>query len=184
LFPFLERFNFDSKTIPATLNKNLRKFLILLAIAGLVYLVMLVPLFFIYPKNYIANRINFNIEYFDSLASNLDGDCYRMAREFIKECPFPARRVHLNSEHTIVEIWMNGKWYAYDPLYKIFFNRQSAVQISFDITRGYVPQYLEDYPYVNAFKKLRYYHNWYFIILNYTHPFYDKILRLYYGVAV
>lgn len=148
-----------------------------------IYVGVLIPLFFMYPKNNLPNRINFNLEYFDSLANQLDGDCYRISRSFIKECPFPARRVHLNSEHTIVEIQLNGKWYAYDPLYKKFFNRQNAIQLSFDVSRGYIPDYLEDYPYVDAFKKVRYYHNFYFMILNYTHPFYDRILRVYYGVV-
>lgn len=148
-----------------------------------IYIGMLIPLFFMYPKNNIPNRINFKLEYFDSLANQLDGDCYRISRTFIKECPFPARRIHLNSEHTIVEIQMNGKWYAYDPLYKRFFDRHNAIQVSFDVSRGYVPDYLEDYPFVDSFKKIRYYHNLYYIILNYTHPYYDSILRIYFGVV-
>ncbi|MEI6821769.1 MAG: hypothetical protein WCL51_07515 [Bacteroidota bacterium] len=147
-----------------------------------IYVLMLLPLFFLYPNYNQPIKENFDPKWLINISNNIQGDCFRKARNFIKECPFPCREVHLNSEHTIVEIMINQKWIAFDPVYNLYFDDENVVQISSDINRGYTPPYLAKYPYKDSFKKFRYYHNTYFAILNKTHPYYYKILRLFYTV--
>ncbi|MCX6230284.1 MAG: hypothetical protein NTZ33_01955 [Bacteroidetes bacterium] len=145
-----------------------------------IYLLMLIPVFFLYPNYNQPIKENFDPLWLTNISSKLEGDCYRKTRNFIRECPFPCREIHLNSEHTLVEIEINNKWIAYDPCFNLLFNGQNIVQLSADVNRGYTPPYLITYPYKNALKKFRYYHNFYFALLNVTHPFYYKILRTYY----
>jgi len=149
-------------------------------IAVCLYLIMLAPIFILYPNFNKPIKENFDPLWLTNISAKLKGDCFRRTRNFIKECPFPSREVHLNSEHTLVEIEINGKWIAYDPCFDLLFNDQNIVQLSEDVNRGYIPTYLLNYPYRNALKKFRYYHNFYFVILNITHPFYDKLMRTYY----
>jgi len=145
-----------------------------------IYVLMLFPLLFLYPNYNKPIKENFDPVWLSNISKKLEGDCFRRTRNFIKACPFPCREVHLSSEHTLVEIEISGTWIAYDPCYNLLFNDQNIVQLSADINRGYIPSYLQNYPYRNALKKFRYYHNLYFVILNITHPFYDKLLRTYY----
>ena len=149
-------------------------------IAGSIYLLMLIPIFFLYPNYNKPIKENFDPLWLTKISSKLDGDCYRKTRNFIRECPFSCREVHLNSEHTLVEIEINSKWIAYDPCFDLLFNDQNIVQLSADINRGYTQPCLINYPYKNALKKFRYYHNFYFALLNITHPYYYKIIRTYY----
>jgi hypothetical protein len=140
------------------------------------------PLFFLYPNYDQPLRKNIDLDYFYAINDTLQGDCLRVARNFAKECPFPTREVHLNSEHTIVEILINEKWYAYDPSFSKFFNNKNAVQLSYDVRRGYIAEYMKDYPYTESFKKIRYYHHFYFVVLGKLSPFYDIIILNYYPI--
>lgn len=146
------------------------------------YLLLISPIFFMYPNH--DNRIRKNItkDYFDSIAVKLEGDCYRVSHNFALECPFPTREVHLASEHTIVEILINDKWYAYDPLFQIMFEN-SVVKTAFDVNRGYIPEYLEDYEYILSFREFKFYHSYYFVFLKYICPFYDRIMMRYYSIV-
>jgi len=146
------------------------------------YFLMLIPVFFMYPKYNQPIELNFQKEWFTEFSKHLKGDCFRKAQDFIRENPFPSREVHLNSIHTIVEININGKWIAYDPCLDLFFDNQNVAQISFDVKRGYIMESMKNYPYKDAFVDFHYYHNFYFIILNYTHPYYNGLIRLYYGI--
>jgi hypothetical protein len=161
----------------------LRRAFIAIAITFGLYSLLLLPVFFMYPNFNNPVKKNIPLEYFTDLSENLKGDCLRISQNFARECPFPTREVHLNSEHTIVEININDKWYAYDPLYKKFFNESNAIKISYDVNRGYTPSFLKDYEYAHAFKNVKYYHSYYFIFLKYICPFYDQIMRLYYSVV-
>ena len=143
-------------------NKWTKVFLWIFTIVLLGILVH-VPLFFLYPNYNIAIEKNISDDYFHELAIDLKGDCYRISNNFEKHCPFPTREIHLSSSHTIVEININNKWYAYDPMFQLFFDGQNAMQISFDINRGYIPDYLQNYKHTMAFKKVHFYHHWYFI---------------------
>jgi hypothetical protein len=160
-----------------------KKLLIATVLSGLSYILLISPIFFLYPNFNIAVKKNIEREYFLKLSEPLTGDCLRISQNFAKECPFPTREVHLNSEHTIVEILINEKWYAYDPLYKKFFNDYNVVKVSFDVSRGYIPPYLKDYPYAHSFKNIKYFHNYYFVFLKHICPFYDEILRLYHSIV-
>jgi hypothetical protein len=152
-------------------------------LAVVIYLLLISPIFFVYPKYDESQPIHHELEdYFNDLSDSLTGDCYRKSQKFIIENVLPTREVHLNSEHTIVEINIKGKWIAYDPLYKMFFGNKNAIQVSFDITRGYIPEYMKNYPFVNSFKNIKYYHSKYYVFLKYICPFYDAIMRRYYSV--
>ena len=136
-----------------------------------------------YPRHNEKESIHPTIEeYFLELSDSLSGDCYRRSQRFIIESVLPSREIHLNSEHTIVEVNIKGKWFAYDPLFKKFFNGKSALQVSIDINRGYVPIYMEDYIFTDSFKNIKYYHSRYFVMLKFLCPFYDDIMRKYYMV--
>jgi len=162
---------------------KLKLILKVLSIVILIYLLLLTPIFFMYPNQKESVKRNISRGYFDMLSDTLKGDCYRISQDFAVECPFPTREVHLSGVHTIVEININNKWYAYDPLYQKFFNYNDAIRISFDVNRGYIPPYLENYKYTYAFKDVKYYHNFYFIFLKFICPFYDDIMRIYYGLG-
>ena len=162
---------------------KLKKVLVILGVALFIYLLLLSPIFFMYPNHKERIKRNIDRSYFDSLSDTLLGDCYRITENFELECPFPTREVHLSGEHTIVEIKINNKWYAYDPLYKKFFNFNDVMKISFDVNRGYIAPYMQDYKYTYAFKEVRYYHNLYFILLKFICPFYDDLMRYYYSLG-
>ncbi|MFZ4398416.1 MAG: hypothetical protein ACOYO1_00160 [Bacteroidales bacterium] len=147
-----------------------------------IYLLMLVPLLFLYPNNNNQVELNYKREWFTDISKKLKGDCFRKAQDFKRECPFPTREIHLNKEHTIVEIRINKKWIAYDPCFDLFFDNYNVVQISFDVKREFFDDSIKNYPYKDSFKSFHYYHNFYFILINYTHPYYDHLLRLYYGI--
>lgn len=156
------------------------KIFTILSLVFTFYILLHIPLSFLYPNHNEPIRKNIEPEYFMELTYDLEGDCYRVSRSFIRECPFNVREVHLSSAHTIVEIQINGKWHAYDPLFKIFFNHQNAAQLSFDVRRGYIPEEMEDYPYIEEFKEIYYYHHWYFVMLKYLNPYYNRIvLKMY-----
>lgn len=141
------------------------------------------PLFFLCPNYDQDLNKNIDLEYFYSMTDTLQGDCLRISRNFAQECPFPRREIHLNSEHTIVEILINDKWYAYDPSFKNFFNDKNAVQLSYDLRRGHVADYLKDYAYADSFKKIRYYNHFYYVILDKISPFYDLIILNLYPIT-
>lgn len=161
---------------------NITKRRILIVFTGLfvLYFLMLLPVFFMYPRHRENIELTIEPEYFYQVSDTLKGDCFRQVRKFIKYCAFPTREVHLNSNHTIVEILINGKWVAFDPLYKTFFNFSDTRRLSFDVNRNYTPHSLIGYKYRKDFADFKFYHHWYFIILNYTHPYYDNVMRLYY----
>lgn len=159
-----------------------KKALLAIFLASLVYALLISPIFFLYPHFNDSIKKNIEKEFFNEISDNIKGDCYRICQSFDRECPFPTREVHLNSEHTIVEILINGKWYAYDPLYKKSFRDKNVIQISFDVKRGYMPTYLKGYAYANSFKEVKYYHSHYFVFLKYICPFYDELVRQYYSV--
>lgn len=144
---------------------------------------MLLPLLFIYPNFNKPVRFFYDKQWFSEIAKNLKGDCFRKAQDFKRRCPFPAREVHLNGVHTILEIKINNKWIAYDPSYDTFFENYNVTQISFDVKRNYIMDSMSEYPYKYSFSHFHFYHNFYFLILNYTHPYYDRILRMFYGIA-
>jgi hypothetical protein len=148
-----------------------------------VYGLLISPIFFLYPNHNRPLDKNIEKKFFHEISDELKGDCYRICQNFSRECPFPNREIHLNSEHTIVEIFINEKWYAYDPLFKKFFNDNNVIQISFDVNRGYMPTYLENYEYASSFKEVKYYHSHYFVFLKYICPFYDELMRRYYSVS-
>lgn len=151
--------------------------------AAMAYILLISPIFFMYPRHNEKEVLPPTIEeYFLTLSDSLTGDCYRMSQRFIIESVLPSREIHLNSEHTIVEVNIKGKWFAYDPLYKIFFNNKSALQVSIDVNRGYIPDYMEDYPYTQSFRNIKYYHSRYFVFLKFICPFYDSIMRWYFMV--
>jgi hypothetical protein len=150
---------------------------------SLLYLLLLSPLLFLYPNNNQIVVIPDAISgYLNQLSDSLTGDCFRKSQKFIMLCALPSREVHLSSKHTIVEVQISKKWIAYDPTYKLFFGGKNAIQTSFDINRGYIPTYMQNYPYANSFKQVRFYHNLYFVVLKYLCPFYDNILRCYYSI--
>lgn len=151
-----------------------------LMVFGILFFTIHLPLFFLYPNYNEPLRKNIEEEFFHDLASDLTGDCERISKNFQRECPFPTREVHLNSEHTIVEIKINKKWYAYDPSFKKFFNNKNVVQIAYDVNRNYIGSSLKGYPYAKSFKHFDYYHNLYFVILNKINPAYHKLLLNYY----
>lgn len=159
-----------------------KKAILALSLTAGVYLLMILPIFFMYPNYNTAIKRNISMEYFYELTDTSGGDCYRVAQNFMKDCPFPTREVHLSSEHTIVEILINERWYAYDPLKMRFFSNHNVLKVSLDVSRGYIPDYMEDYEYANSFKEVKYYHSFYFVFLKYICPFYDKIMKLYYMI--
>jgi hypothetical protein len=159
---------------------KLKLFSKVLIAGGIFYFILHLPLFFLYPNYKMPLRKNIDDAFFHTLAASLSGDCERVAKNFIRECPFPAREVHLNSEHTIVEIKINKKWYAYDPYYQRFFNNKNVVQIAYDVNRNYIGTSLDDYPYAHSFKNFDYYHNLYFVVLNKLSPRYHKVVLSYY----
>ena len=165
-----------------TLLIRSKKILKIMSVFFMIYVLMLTPVFFLYPNYNLAVKENFDPKWLTNISAKLEGDCFRKTRNFIKECPFPCREVHLNSEHTMVEISINRKWIAYDPEFNMYFNDENVVQLSDDVNRGYIPPCLTNYPFKYSLKKFRYYHNFYFAILNITHPFYYKLLRTYYTV--
>jgi hypothetical protein len=160
-----------------------KRLLLALSITLGIYLLLISPVFFLYSNFNTPIKKNIEKEYFIAMSDTLRGDCYRISQNFARECPFPTREVHLNSEHTIVEILINEKWYAYDPLYKKFFNDNNVIKISFDVNRGYMPSYLKDYPYAHSFSDVKYYHSYYFLFLKYICPFYDEIARIFYMIG-
>jgi hypothetical protein len=147
-----------------------------------IYLLGLTPLLFLYPNHGDPVKRNISRTYFHNLAEDLDGDCYRVSKVFIKECPFPAREIHLDGQHTIVEIQINGVWMAYDPQLQIFFDEQNVAQLMFDLKRGHVHPKLENHPHQEAFLKPYYYHNAFFIGLKKIYPYYPSIVGLYYNL--
>jgi hypothetical protein len=155
----------------------------ILGISGLIYLMGLLPLFFLYPNHGEPVKRNISRTYFHDLAEDLDGDCYRIAKTFIQECPFPAREIHLDGQHTIVEIQINGVWMAYDPQLQIFFDEQNVAQIAFDLRRGHVPPKLQNHPHRDAFEKPYYYHSAFFIGIRKVYPYYPKLVALYYNLV-
>ena len=149
----------------------------------LLYAVLHFPLFFLYPNYNSPVKMNISEGFFHELSDSLNGDCYRISKNFERECPFPTREVHLNSEHTIVEIKINKKWYAYDPLFKTFFDNQNVTQISYDMSRSHTPNYLRNYMYKESFKNVYFYHHWYFILLKKISPWHNKLIRIYYDLG-
>lgn len=160
-----------------------KKYVLYLGGFLVLYALLHLPMFFLYPNYNTAVRMNITENYFHELADTLQGDCYRISNSFSRECPFPTREVHLSSEHTLVEIRINDKWYAYDPLFKRFFDKQNVAQISFDVNRNYKAPYLEGYKYKESFRKIYYYHNWYFILLKKINPWYNRILISIYDLS-
>ena len=152
-------------------------------VALFIYFLVHLPLFYLYPNYGQPLNKNISLEYFYSMTDSLQGDCLRIARNFSRECPFPTREIHLNSEHTIVEILINNKWYAYDPSFKKFFNNKNVVQLSYDVRRGHIADYMKNYAYTESFKKVRYYHHIYFVLLSKLSPFYDLIILKFYPIT-
>lgn len=161
----------------------IKRLLYFLSVICLIYLLMLIPVFFLYPNYNSSIKLNYDKKWFTDIAVQLKGDCFRKAQDFKRKCPFPTREIHLNSEHTIVEILINNMWIAYDPCMDKFFDNYNVIQISFDVNRNFFMESLKNYPYQKSFKHIHFYHNYYFILLNYTHPFYDQLIRLYYGIT-
>lgn len=161
------------------LNKIIRITILSIVI---LYLLMPVPLFFLYPKFNEPTKLNFDSTWISNISHDISGDCYRKVQNFIRECPFPTREIHLNSEHTLCEIKIQGKWILYDPTYQMFFDNQNIVQVSFDVKRKYIPDYLKNYPFLDSLSDFHYYHKFYYILLNYTHPYYNRFLGLYYYI--
>jgi len=160
-----------------------RKKIILISFSILfLYIIMLIPIFYLYPQYNKPIKLNFKKEWFTEISSELKGDCFRRVQDFRRKCPFPTREIHLNSKHTLVEVKINRKWIAYDPSFDMFFNNLNVVQVSFDVNRGFYMDELQNYKYKDEFKKFYFYHNFYFILLKYTHPYYYKIERLFYGI--
>ena len=151
-------------------------------LVSLTYVLLHIPIFFLYPNHNKAVRKNIDDEFFHNLSNNLSGDCLRITKKFVMECPFPTREIHLNGEHTIVEIKINNKCYAYDPSFKIFFNDKNVAELSYDVRRNYISEELNDYPYTDSFKKINYYHNTYFILLNKISPIYCEIIINFYNL--
>lgn len=183
-------YNYEKPTlIPITIiqfNKKRRitKTIILSTISIIIiYLLMLTPIFFVYPNYNKSIKLNYDKKWFTDISIQLKGDCFRKTQDFRRKCPFPTREIHLNSQHTLVEILINKKWIAYDPCFDKFFDNYNVTQISFDINRNYTMESLKNYPYKDSFYHFHFYNNYYFIILNYTHPYYDKLVRLYYGIT-
>jgi hypothetical protein len=164
------------------IKNNRKKIIILLICLIAAYFLMLIPIFYLYPQYNKPVKLNYKKEWFTEISSELKGDCFRKVQDFRRRCPFPTREVHLSSKHTLVEIKINRKWIAYDPSVDLFFSNLNAAQISFDVNRGFYMDELENYSYKDDFKRIYFYHNYYFILLKHTHPYYDKIIRLYYGV--
>jgi hypothetical protein len=175
--------NQQKKEGKGSLSRKVENVLKVIGVAAIIYILLLSPIFFMYPNQKERVKRNIDRDYFDTLSDTLTGDCYRISQNFALECPFPTRAVHLSGDHTIVEIKINNKWYAYDPLYQKFFNFNDAIKISFDVNRGYIAPYLENYHYTYAFKDVKYYHNYYFIFLKFICPFYDDIMRVYYNLG-
>jgi hypothetical protein len=168
-----------------TIQNNLikRKILLMGILLILIYILMLVPIFFLYPNYNNSIKLNFEKKWFTDISKTLSGDCFRKVQDFRRKCPFPTREIHLNSEHTIVEVKINSIWIAYDPSYDLFFNNYNVTQISFDVNRKFLIDVLKKYPYKNSYHHYHFYNNMYFLMLNYTHPYYDYILRMYYGIT-
>ncbi len=165
------------------ISKNFpKKAVIALTVTAFTYLLLISPIFFMYPNYNTSIKRNISKEFFYDLSNYNGGDCYRISQNFMKDCPFPTREVHLNSEHTIVEILINERWYAYDPMLKRFFDNQNVLKVSMDVNRGYIPAYMEDYEYANSFKEIKFYHSYYFVFIKYICPFYDHIMRTVYMI--
>lgn len=181
--PVIEKIVLKKENIFLRIIKKYRKKIIILAIGVLLaYIFMLLPIFYLYPQYNKPVKLNYYKEWFTEIANDLKGDCFRKVQDFRRRCPFPTREIHLSSKHTVVEININRKWIAYDPSFDMFFSNLNVIQISFDVNRGFYMDELENYSYKDDFKRIYFYHNYYFILLKHTHPYYDKIIRLYYGV--
>jgi hypothetical protein len=159
-----------------------RKYLVYCTAIGIFYLLLISPIFFLYPNYSLDIKKNIEDKYFENLSKSLTGDCLRKTQEFMKVCPFPTREIHLSSNHTICEILINEKWYAYETTQNFFFNDLNIMQISYDFKRGQVPNLLKDYTYLESLKNVKYYHNNYFVFLKFICPFYDSIVMKYYSV--
>jgi hypothetical protein len=170
------------EVFPLFSKSLIRKVTIAFSLTLFCYALLISPIFFIYSNFNKSIKRNISEEYFYGITTTGGGDCYRIAQNFMKDCPFPTREIHLNSEHTIVEIFINEKWYAYDPMFKKFFNNYSVLKISMDVNRGYIPDYMENYEYASSFKEMKFYHSFYFVFLKYICPFYDDIMRVFYMI--
>jgi len=164
------------------IRKYGKKIIISAFILTIVYFLMLLPVFYLYPQYNKPVKLNYKKEWFSEISSQLKGDCFRKVQDFRRKCPFPTREIHLNGKHTLVEVKINAKWIAYDPSFDLFFGNLNVVQISFDVSRGFYIDELKNYMYKDDFKDFYFYNNFYLILLKYTHPYYNKIAKLFYGI--